>query len=149
MGKSHFSSSSSRICCNWQSQWVWCQAHYDSRCDRLLLIQQSMPALKLFTVGDSTSLFGNEFHKFAVLLKKKFSLCCCFVISLWYLKQWPLTWLLIVLKRLLLSHLSISCMILYIWMRSPLCLLSISVVRSRASSLLLYGKFLIEETNFV
>ena len=34
-------------------------------------------------------------------------------------------------------------------MRSPLCLLSISVVRSRASSLLLYGKFLIEETNFV
>ena len=40
--------------------------------DRMLLVQQSMPALKLFTVGDLTSLFGNEFYKFAVLLKKNF-----------------------------------------------------------------------------
>ena len=112
------------------------KTHYDSRYDWLLLIQQSMPALKLLTVGAWTISFGRAFHKLAVLLKKKLSLCCCLVISLKYLKKWPLTWLVMMWKRLLLSTLSMLCMILYIWMRSPLFLLSTYVVRPKAFNLL-------------
>ena len=44
------------------------KTHYESRCDWLLLIQQSIPALKLLTVGAWTMSLGKAFHKFAVLL---------------------------------------------------------------------------------
>jgi hypothetical protein len=43
----------------------------------------------------------------------------------------------------------ISCIILYIRMRSPLCLLSNNVVSSKASSLLSFDRFLIDETSSV
>ncbi len=39
-----------------------------------LLIHQSMPELKLLTVGASTSSLGRQFHVYAILLKKKLSL---------------------------------------------------------------------------
>ena len=54
---------------NWPGQ-CEVRAHYDSRFDLLLLIQQSKPALKLFTEGDSTSSLGNEFQRFADLLNR-------------------------------------------------------------------------------
>ena len=102
-----------------------------------------MPALKLLTESAWTISLGKAFHIFAVLLKKKFSLYCCLEISLKYLKQWPLTWLLINWKRLLFSTLSILCIILYNWMRSPLFLLSTSVVISSALS-----RFVLSAANF-
>jgi len=40
------------------------KTHYDSRCDWLLLSQQSMPALKLLTEGAWTISLGKAFHKF-------------------------------------------------------------------------------------
>jgi hypothetical protein len=43
----------------WLGQWVCCQAHYDNWFDRPLLIQWSMPALKLFTYVASTISLGN------------------------------------------------------------------------------------------
>ena len=39
------------------------KTHYDSQCDWLLLIQQSMPALKLLNVGAWTMSLGREFHR--------------------------------------------------------------------------------------
>ena len=133
MGSKSFkrsSSSSSNVSCKLtkKSQWVCCQAHYDSRFVWLLLIQQSKPALKLLTEGAVTKFSGKAFHKLAARLKKKFSLCCCLDISLKYLKRWPLTWFWIILNLLPLSNLSILFIILYSWIISPLFLLSTNVV---------------------
>ena len=79
------------VCCaGLGDQWVCCQAHYDSWCAWLLLIQQSRASLKLLTVVTVTISLGKASQVLAILLKKKFSLCGCWAISLKYLKQWPL-----------------------------------------------------------
>jgi len=85
-------SSSSSLCCNWCDPVSVVSADYDSRFAWLLLIQQSRPALKLLTVFALTTSLDKLFHKLADRLKKKYSRWTCFVISLWYLKRWPLVW---------------------------------------------------------
>ena len=119
------------ICCNWFDPVSVVSAHYDSWFARLLLIQQSRPALKLLTDSALTTSIGKLFQRWADLLKKKFSRWACLVISLWYLKRWPLVWLFWNSILSLVSSLSILLKILKSWIISPLCLLSVSVVKPR------------------
>ena len=120
------------VCCaGLGDQWVCCQAHYDSWCAWLLLIQQSRDALKLLTVVAVTISLGKAFQVLAILLKKKFSLCGCWAISLKYLKQWPLRLFRTGWKLSLIFILSILWINLYNWIRSPLFLLSTKVVKSK------------------